>query len=279
MPGYSAIRIKSVLAAAALLAGAGFAQSASSQSAPGGYLAPGEFDVTHVLQPAPRKGDPRYDTDRKIFRETRKLIGTPRYELATNDADYSAPALMRDFSCAIGVELTPENAPQLLNVVQRAGRDTSAQTGMAKNHYKRERPFVIDKGTICQKPDELYDQKNKRMSYDYPSGHTTWGWTWALVLTSIAPDRAQAILERGRAYGDSRFVCGAHNESAVEAGMASASATMVLVQTKPAYQADLAAARAELAALRVSGAAPARDCGAEARVLGQRVMPKLKGEW
>lgn len=279
MPSLSAKRTRLALAVTLVAGGIAFAQAGSGQAGLSGYLAPGEFDVTHVLEPAPQKGDPRYDTDRRIFRETRKLVGTARYELATSDADYGAPALMRDFSCAVGVELTPQNAPRLLEVVQRAGRDTSAQTGIAKEHYRRARPFTIDKGPICQKPDELYDTKHRRMSYDYPSGHTTWGWTWALVLASVAPDRAQPILERGRAYGDSRFVCGAHNESAVEAGMASAGATMALVQTKAAYQADLAAAKAELDVLRASGAAPARDCAAEAKVLGQRVMPKLKGEW
>ena len=244
-----------------------------------GYLAPGEFDVTHVLEPAPRPGDPRYTTDRKIFRATRQLKDTPRWQMATNDADTSVAALMRDYSCAVGVELTPGNAPALAKVVSRAGADTGHETGMAKAYYKRERPFVIDNGPICQPASELFDEKAGRMSYDYPSGHTTWGWTWALILTALAPDRAQQILERGRAYGDSRFICGAHNESAVEGGLQSASATMALVETKPAYQVDLAAAKAELDHLRAGGAPKPQGCAAEANLIAQRVMPKLgKGE-
>lgn len=91
----------------AMLAGA----SHASDKAYGGYLTPGEFDVTSVLEPAPRRGDPRYDADRKIFRETRRMAGSPRWALATNDVDMSPAALLRDFSCAVGVELTPENAP------------------------------------------------------------------------------------------------------------------------------------------------------------------------
>jgi hypothetical protein len=58
------------------------------------------------------------------------------------------------------------------------------------------------------------------------------------------PDRVQQILERGRAYRDSRFICGAYNEREVEAGMLSAPSTMVAVENKPAYQADLTRARA-----------------------------------
>jgi acid phosphatase (class A) len=260
----------SCLSALALGAGA----VALGADRPSGYLAPGEFDVTHVIEPAPRKGDPRYETDRKIFKATRALVGTPRWQLATNDAEINARALLRDFSCSVGVALTPENAPQVANVIARATRDTGAQTSRAKEFYQRNRPYTIDKGRICQAPAELYDEKAHRVSYDYPSGHTTYGWTHALVLAALAPDRAQQILERGRAYGDSRFICGAHNESAVEGGMLSASATMALVATKTTYQADLSTARAELAALRANGPRP-QGCEAEAALLAQHVMPRL----
>lgn len=240
-----------------------------------GYLTPGEFDVTPVLEPAPRQGDPRYDTDRKIFRATRRLEGTPRWQLAANDADLQTPALLRDFSCSVGVGLTPTNAPKLVGLIERASADTAEQTRHAKEVFVRQRPFMIDRGAVCQPVSELMDKQHNRMSYDYPSGHTTLGWTWALVLTAVAPDRAQMILQRGRAYGDSRFICGAHNESAVEAGMQSASATMALVSTKHAYQVDLAAARAELDALRASDAPRPSGCEEEAGLLAQHVMPNL----
>lgn len=235
-----------------------------------GYLTPGEFDVTTVIEPAPRKGDPRYKTDRQIFRQTRRLLGTPRGDLATRDVDYSQPALMRGFSCAVGVSLTPENAPATLHLVSRAGADTSSQSTLAKNFYRRSRPFHMDKGPVCEPKEGL------GKSFDYPSGHTTRGWTWAFILTELAPDRAQQILRRGRAYGESRFICGAHNESAVEAGMASASATMTLVRTKPAYLKDLAAARSELDALRTSPLTEkAVGCSEEEALIAQRVMPRL----
>ncbi|WP_343527840.1 phosphatase PAP2 family protein [Sphingomonas sp.] len=263
------LRTVAVVASGLLLA-LGTGGSAAPREGRTGYLTPGEFDVTQVIEPAPRKGDPRYDTDRKIFRATRKLADTPRWQMATSDVDTSPPALMRDFSCAVGVALTPEDAPLTLRLVSRAGADTAAQTNIAKNVYRRARPFHQDKGRVCQPVAQLAD------SFDYPSGHTTWGWTWALILAELAPDRAGPILRRGRAYGDSRFVCGAHNESAVEGGMLSASATMALVRTKSAFQEDLAAARAEIARLRADPASPRpQGCTAEEALVAQRVMPKL----
>jgi acid phosphatase (class A) len=258
----------------ALTAAVGAVASAQS-GRPAGYLAPDELDITAVIEPAPQPGDPRYETDRDIFRDTRRLVGTERYALATRDAEIQPAAMLRNFSCAVGVALTPENSPKLLAVAQRAAIDTGSRAGRAKEFYKRERPYVIDQGPTCQPPAELFDARNNRASYDYPSGHSTWGWTWATVLAGAAPDRAQAILARGRAYADSRFVCGVHNESAVEAGMLSAAATMALVQAKPDYQADLAAAREELTALRQSGAPAPEHCDAEAALIAQRVMPAL----
>jgi acid phosphatase (class A) len=234
---------------------------------PQGYLADGAFDILQVLPPAPTKGDARYAADRKVFKQTRKMIGTPRYQLATSDADFRQPALMRDFSCAVGVSLTPEDAPKTQALVDRAMIDTGSQMVRAKNFYKRLRPFKIDQGEICQPKSDLGD------SYDYPSGHTTLGWTWAEILTDLLPERATQIGARGRAYGDSRFICGAHNMSAVEGGKLLAGATMTVIRTTPAYQADAAAARAELRGLIADPATPKpTGCDAEAKLIAQRVQ-------
>jgi acid phosphatase (class A) len=251
---------------AVTLASAGLA-TVLGAAKPQGYLSPGAFDLLQVLPPAPVKDDARYKADRTIFKQTRKTIGSPRYQLATTDAVYEQPALMHDFSCAVGVALTPQDAPKTKALVDRALVDTEGQTGRAKDFYKRLRPYKIDKGEICQPKSDLGD------SYDYPSGHTTLGWTWAEVLTDLLPERATMIQARGRAYGDSRFICGAHNMSAVEAGKLSAAATMAVVRTTAAYQADAAVARAELRSLIANSAAPKpTGCDVEAALIAQRVL-------
>jgi len=60
------------------------------------------------------------------------------------------------------------------------------------------------------------DEEVLRKDGFYPSGHTALGWAWALILTEIAPDRADAILARGRAFGVSRNICNVHWHSDVE---------------------------------------------------------------
>lgn len=248
----------------ALLPAAWLITGASAQDR-AGFLTPGTFDVTRVIEPAPRRGDPRDQADRRTFRATRALRGTPRWQLAASDVETSPAAMMRKFSCAAGIELTPQNAPKLADLVRRASLDTVGQTSAAKDRFARARPFTIDRGPICQPISALRDRRTGRISYDYPSGHTTLGWTWALVLTAALPDRGQDILARGRAYGESRMICGAHNRSAVEAGLQSATATMAVVATTPAYQAALAAVRDELSGLQRAGSAPSAKACSENR--------------
>jgi acid phosphatase (class A) len=181
-----------------------------------------------------------------VFRETRALAGSPRWQLATADVVLTVPAMLANFSCAVGVTLTPANAPRTTALLTRLQGDSRQAVNAPKDLYRRQRPFLIDPGATCQPAESL------RSSFDYPSGHTTWGWSIALVLAEAAPAQASAILTRGRSYGESRIVCGAHNASAVEAGRTTASALVARLHGVPEFRNDVAAARSELSALRAS---------------------------
>jgi len=211
---------------------------------PPGYLSTRNIDLMPVLPPAPQKGDATYEHDRRIFRETRKYQGTPRWEMASGDAQLGTAQMLQHFSCSLDIELTPQQAPRMVQILQRATRDASQAMGKAKDFYKRQRPYLIDQGPTCRPPAETGN------SFDYPSGHTTAGWSWAMVLAQIDTDHAVPILERGRAIGDSRVICGVHNASAVQGARFLVGATMAVVMGTEAYQSDLAAARQELATLR-----------------------------
>ncbi|WP_293989797.1 phosphatase PAP2 family protein [Sphingomonas sp.] len=231
------------------------------------YLPDGSLDMTQILPPAPVKGDPRYEADRRIFKATRHWLGTPRGDMATRDVRTGGPAMAEAFSCSLGIKLDPAMAPKTMKLIAIGGATANAQSRASKDFFKRLRPYQIDKGKTCQAPGELAG------SYDYPSGHTTWGWTWAIILANLAPDRATPILQRGRAYGESRVVCGVHNYSAIEAGRVTASATYAAELGQPEFQADLAAARAELTALRASPAAPKPEkCAAEANLVALHIL-------
>jgi acid phosphatase (class A) len=200
--------------------------------------------MLNVMPPAPRDGDARDAADRRIFRETRALQGTARWRLAADDAELGSAAMLRHFSCSLDIELTAQQAPRMLALLQKATRDGAQAMLKAKDLYQRQRPYRVNEGEICRPREELGD------SFDYPSGHATAGWTWGMVLAQVAPERALPVLIRGRSIGDSRVICGVHNSSAVEAARLLTSATLAGSMGTAEYQADLMAARAELGTLR-----------------------------
>ena len=222
-----------------------------------GYLGNAVPDTLKILPPAPVAGTTRYEADRTTFLATRKLQGSKRWEMAR--ADDNSALILKDLSCAIGVELTAKNAPTLAVMIPKVARDSSAATNYPKDTYQRKRPFLIDEGPICI---------DKPASYDYPSGHNTWGWTVGLIMAELAPDRATEILVRAKAFGESRLVCGVHNLSAVEAGRMNGSIVVAALHGQAAFRSDLEKARAEVAAARKAGPAPdPAMCAAEAELI------------
>ena len=231
-----------------------------------GYLKQAELpDSLALLPPPPALGSAAEALDQDVARETLALRDSDRFKLAALDADLSFPAAAGTFSCALGAPITSEDTPTLYRMLQRVMHDAGAATGAAKNKYQHARPFMLDGQPTCQPSAE----KDLRMNGSYPSGHTTIGWAWAQVLAEIAPDRAEAILERGRAFGESRLVCNAHWASDVMEGRVLAAATVARLHANAEFLADLQVAKSELAAMREKQLPPTRDCKFEAEALKQ----------
>lgn len=230
-----------------------------------GALAP---DTLAILPPAPATGSPRDLADRAIFKATRALEGTPRWALAKRDVDFSVSSMMADFSCAAGVSLDPKTAPILARLLRNLGPDVAAAVNTPKAVYKRQRPYLADEGDICVERSSI-----PAANFDYPSGHATWGWAMGLIIAELIPDRAGALLNRARAFGESRVVCGVHNLSAVEEGRTAGAALAAALHGDPAFRADLEAARGEMAALRASAAPRPRACDAETALTAKTPWP------
>lgn len=166
---------------------------------------------------------------------------------------------MADFECALGSALPKAAGPHLYHLLERALGDVEIAFRTAKANIRRPRPLVGNDLPICV-------ERTERLaaSYSYPSGHATRGWAFALILAELAPDRATAILTRGRLYGESRIVCGAHYPSDVEAGRTVGAGLVAALHGDPTFRDDLEAARAEVAAARHGPVPDAVACHAEA---------------
>jgi len=251
------------------------AAQAAAEAEPGkaiGYLAPAAVPASLQLLPAPpAEGSPGQALDQAVNREALALRGSARWQQAARDADLSFPAGAGQFACALGVAIDAQRTPHLYTLLERSRIDASAATKAAKNHYRRPRPFMLNQQPVCT-PD---DEDGLRHSGSYPSGHSAIGWAWALILGEIAPDRADALMVRGRNYGESRLVCNVHWQSDVLAGRFMGAATVARLHADPAFQADLAAARREIAHAPVQGTVPGEDCAAQAQTLQVRPASAL----
>jgi len=231
-----------------------------------GYLDPKALpNSLALLPPPPGDGSAQAAADLDSHRATRALRGSPRWNVATQDANLRFPAAADTFACALGVPVSAEATPNLNMLLRRSLSDAGLATYAAKDHYKRTRPFVAVKETTCTPAEEPALSKDG----SYPSGHASIGWAWALILTEVAPERTDALLARGYAFGQSRVICGVHWQSDVVAGRVMGAAAVARLQTDPTFTAQMARAREEVAAARTRGATPGRDCAAEAAALAR----------
>ncbi|WP_115572261.1 acid phosphatase [Xanthomonas campestris] len=261
-------------AIATLLIGSGLAGAREKPASAGsviatdarGYLQKEQLpDSLQLVPPPPQDGSAALANDEAVAKAMLQLRGTPRWDLAMRDAALGFPAAAGHFSCALGVQIDQATTPHLLRLLERSLRDASTSTSAAKARYQRPRPFMRNDQPMCTPADDDSLRKNG----SYPSGHTAIGWSWGLILAELAPARRDALLARGRAFGDSRLVCNVHWQSDVLQGRIMGAATVAALHGNADFQKDLAAARREIAK-----ATPANSttCAAEAAAL-QTVLP------
>ncbi|QTF08463.1 phosphatase PAP2 family protein [Brenneria izadpanahii] len=90
---------------------------------------------------------------------------------------------------------------------------SEVSTSAAKAHFNYPRPFLQPDNTIHLVPDNVVVKDNKPYSATggaFPSGHTNTGYTDALLLAEMLPERFVPLIDRGARYGFSRVVLGVH---------------------------------------------------------------------
>lgn len=223
-------------------------------------------DSLALLPKPPGAGSAQAAADLDTHRGTRALRDTPRWHLAAQDANLKFPAAAETFSCALDLPISESATPHLNMLLRRTLLDAGLATYRAKDTYNRPRPFVaLGEGTCSPAEEKLLTTDGS-----YPSGHAALGWAWALVLSEIAPDRVDALLARGMAFGHSRVVCGVHWASDVTAGQTMGAATVARLHADATFRAQAALAKAEIDAARAAGKHAARDCAAESAALAPK---------
>lgn len=226
-----------LLVALALAAGVASAQPAPTGAAP----PPPIVDAVAIVGPPPAPGSMGAVADRSL----EGLPATPeRVALASRD---QAVDPFVEFAPVLGARFTRENYPATARLFAAFLQAAGPPIGQAKEAFQRQRPYVAEPSLARCTPAPTEALGPYR---SYPSGHSTLGYGWALLLAEVMPDRAQAILERGVDYGQSRVVCGVHWPSDVQAGRVLGSAVVARVHSDAQFRALIDAARTELANFR-----------------------------
>ena len=164
-----------------------------------------------------------------------------RRDIAISDAVWSVENTCIIFSEVLGIKITPENTPAIYKMLG-VGVMTADQAGIIpKEHYMRTRPYIFfEEPTLVPEDEEELSHNGS-----YPSGHTIRGWSAALMLVELNPDRADTILARGYMYGQSRVIAGYHWQSDVDTARLVASAAVARLHADKEFLQLMEAAKEE----------------------------------
>lgn len=205
------------------------------------YFDPATVDLKTLLPdpPADNSDTTRKEIELVLQKQTSR---TPQEVVRIKQEVHLKVWLFQD---ALGSWFTEKNLPATAALFQRVDATEHPIIESAKKDWNRPRPFLQD--SRIHPPIDL--PKNA----SYPSGHSTVGNLFALILAEIAPDLKDTIQARGLQIGDDRIIAGVHFPSDVDAGHTLARDLFAKFVANPEFQADLAKAKAEVAAARAKG--------------------------
>ena len=196
----------------------------------------------HFLPPPPDSGSAAFAYDQSQYRWGKEQrLDSARLAIAVRDADWNINCICREFSEPFGMTISKEATPAIYWMLYVGLISTDMVGKLPKDYYHRTRPYVYyNEPTIYPQ-----DEEELRNNGSYPSGHTIEGWSAALLLTELNPDRADTILARGYLYGQSRVIAGYHWQSDVDAGRLAASAAVARLHADKRFQRLMKKARRE----------------------------------
>ena len=165
---------------------------------------------------------------------------------ATRDAVYGLETILTEFEEAFGMKISQETTPEIYKVLLEGTATCDSICTLPKRKYMRRRPFMVFNEPTLYPEDEPALRKNG----SFPSGHTLLGWSSALLMMEINPDRATEILTRGYRYGENRLVVGAHWQSDTDAARLAASAAYARLHTSERFLEQMKKAREEFQKLK-----------------------------
>ena len=203
-------------------------------AADGPGLTAAAYPPAQILPAPPADGSPAQKRELDEIHQAQS--GMTEADFARAAADDKAEDASA-FNAVVGVDL--KVLPKTWALLATVRNEEKGAAKLAKNYFQSNRPWVLDPALkTCTRADAPQSS--------YPSGHSTMGYSMAIVLAALVPDKAPAILDRARTYAENRIVCGVHYRSDIVAGQALGTAVAEKLLADPRFAADFGAAKSEL---------------------------------
>jgi acid phosphatase (class A) len=209
-----------------------FSQSALAD---GGGTSPATVELSNLLPPPPAAGSIAARHDLQVVLSTQQTRTAADMVAAKADAERS----VFRFADVFGTSFQASALPKTAALFTRTAELDKEAVKEAKEYWQRPRPSVVSSQVHPL-------SKEKANDWSYPSGHSTFGYTTAVLLANMVPEKRAAIFARADVYAEHRIVMGVHFPSDVEAGHIAGTVIADDILRDPGFQADYEAARMEL---------------------------------
>ncbi len=209
-------------------------------------------EVARELPPPPAQGSAADVADRRFYRDVTLTSPDRTVQRARKLITMSRPAYRSALSCELGSQIDPKLTPELWKLLLRTDIDAARASGAVKfgGGPTRQRPNSEDGSPSCDGRTAA-----DRPGPSYPSRHAASGYLWALILAELRPARRADLMAFGAETGDFWVTCRINWKSDVEQGRVLAQSLFRQLLKSPAFKADLARVKTELAT-----APPAFSC-------------------
>lgn len=216
------------------------AGSLPSAAAPA-YLSEDDYRPAQILPSPPPDGSPQAKAEMDELHRIEKTRTPAEFAAAAaDDRDENITAFVAVMGPSFDLAKLPKTAALFADV--KAEEKRAAK--LAKNTFKRNRPWIADPALkTCASDDPPQSS--------YPSGHSTMGYAMATVLAALAPEKADAIMQRAAQYAENRLVCSMHYRRDIVAGEVLGTVVATELLHNAAFRKNFDEARQELLAAHV----------------------------
>jgi acid phosphatase (class A) len=208
------------------------------------FVTPAAIDAVQLVPAPPARGSVE---DKLDFDDTLAAHRTATPEEIARGHDENKLTIFH-FAPAIGAWFVPGRFPKTEALFKQVEAEAKGVTDDAKNYFKRPRPYHVAPDLF---PHSI--EHEDPTHYSYPSGHSTRGTVFALLLAELFPDKRDALIAKSRETGWLRVQGGVHYPQDIFAGRVLGQALARAFLANPKFQRELMAARVELAAAKAGG--------------------------